>query len=195
METNSQCEPLPVPPAHGEPKKLSPFAKAIIREINSFEKELGIAIPRGIYESVPMCKFGYYFSSKDGFLGTHTNSEFINLLKEKSNGHLVAFGQTRYDFCRGCFELYYANSALGYRLNILFGGAFRDNDAIAEEIAKIRAKLPSLIAKYKPFGDGGITVIFDKGKAGKRLRDSTFKVMADRGKCHETEWLGSHRQR
>jgi hypothetical protein len=136
METNSHCEPLPVPPAHGEPKELSPFAKASIGEINSFEKELGIAIPRGIYESIPMCKFGYYFSSKDGFLGRHASSEFIKLLKDKYNSPLMAFGQTRYDFNSGRVELCYANAALGYRLNILFGGAFRDNDAIAEEITK-----------------------------------------------------------
>jgi hypothetical protein len=41
-----------------------------------------------------------------------------------------------------------------------------DNDAIAEEITKILAKLPGLIAKYKLSGDRAITVIFDRGKAG-----------------------------
>jgi hypothetical protein len=66
-----------VPAGYAEPKKLPPFAKASIGEINSFEKELGIAIPRGIYECVPMYKFRYSFSSKDGFLGTYANSESI----------------------------------------------------------------------------------------------------------------------
>ncbi|MDR2432739.1 MAG: hypothetical protein LBD34_03230 [Puniceicoccales bacterium] len=163
METNSQQEPLPVPPGYGEPEKLPPFDRASKEEINAFEKELGIAIPQEIYKSVAMYKFGYYFSSKDGFLGTHTDPEFIELLKDRSNCPLVAFGQAGYGFNSGRFELYYINDALGYKLNIPFGGAFMDNDTIAKEITEVLAKLPALIGKYKSSDDKTITVIFDRG--------------------------------
>jgi hypothetical protein len=163
METNIQHEPFPVPPGYGEPEKLPPFDRMSIEEINAFEKELGIAIPQEIYKSLPMYKFGYYFSSKNGFLGTHTDLEFIELLKDRSNGPLVAFGQAGYGFNSGRFELYYINDALGYKLDVPFADAFMDNDAIAKEIPEILAKLPALIGKYKPDGKI-ITVIFDGGR-------------------------------
>jgi hypothetical protein len=145
--------------------ELPPFDRAGVEEINAFEKELGITIPREIYGSTAMYKFGYYFSSKDGFLGTHTDHHFIELLKDKSNVPLVAFGQAGYGFNSGRFELYYINDALGYKLDVPFGGAFMDNDAAAKEITETLAKLPALIGKYKPSGDKTVTVIFDRGRA------------------------------
>jgi hypothetical protein len=145
------------------------LARASAGEINAFEKELGIAIPREIYESIPMYKFGYYFSSKDGFLGTRTDSEFVELLEDKSNVPLVAFGQAGYGFNSGRFGLYYIDDALGYKLNVPFGGAFMDNDAIAKEITEILAKLPNLLAKYKSSGGEAITAIFDRGKSGQTI--------------------------
>jgi hypothetical protein len=94
----------------------------------------------------------------------------------------VAFGQSGYGFNNGRFELYYPNDALGYRRNILFGGAFRDNDAMAETITKTLAKLPSLIAKYKHSGDGGITVISDSGKAGQAIERVNLQSYGKSGK-------------
>jgi hypothetical protein len=169
METNTQHEPFPVPPGYGEPEKLPPFNRTNIEEINAFEKELGITIPQEIYKSLPMYKFGYYFSSKDGFLGTYTDPGFIELLKDGSHIPLVAFGQAGYGFNSGRFELYYINDALGYKLDVPFGGAFMDNDAIAKDITEILAKLPALLGKYKPSGDKTITVIFDRGRAGQTI--------------------------
>jgi hypothetical protein len=170
METDSKNEPLLVPPGYGEPKELPPFERTDIAAINAFEEELGITIPPKIYESVPMYKFGYYFSSRDGFLGTYVDSEFIKLLKDKNNAPLVAFGQAGYGFNSGRFELYYIDNAFGYRLNVPFGGAFMDNDAIAKEITETLAKLPDLIAKYKSSDDKTITVVFDDGR-GKQTVD------------------------
>ncbi|MDR2629062.1 MAG: hypothetical protein LBC30_03685 [Puniceicoccales bacterium] len=169
METNSQNKSLPVPSDYGEPIKLPPFDRAGVGEINAFEKELGIKIPREIYGSIPMYKFGYYFSSKDGFLGTHTDHHFIELLKDRSNVPLVAFGQAGYGFNSGRFELYYINDTLGYKLDVPFGGAFMDNDAIAKEITKLLVKLPVFMRKYKSSGDKTITVIFDRGETGQRV--------------------------
>jgi hypothetical protein len=159
----NKSETLPVPPGYAEPEKLPPFEKTDIATINAFEKELGIAIPQELYESVPMYKFGYYFSSKDGFLGTYSDPEFIELLKDKNHIPLVAFGQTGYGFNSGRFEFYHISNALGYKLNIFFGGAFMNNDAIGKKITKTLAKLPDLIAKYKSSDGKTMTVIFDDG--------------------------------
>jgi hypothetical protein len=169
MDNNSLEEPLPVPPGYGKPRELPPFEKTDIAAINAFEKELGIIIPRVIYESVPMYKFGYYFSSKDGFLGTHTDPAFIELVENKANAPLVAFGQAGYGFNSGRFELYYINSTLGYKLNVPFGGAFMDNDAIAKKITETLAKLPDLIAKHKSSDGKTMTIVFDDGKSGQTI--------------------------
>jgi hypothetical protein len=92
MNNNSIKEPLPVPPGYGKPKELPPFEKSDIAGANAIEEELEITIPRRLYESVPMYRIGYYFSSDDRFLGTHTDSAFIEPVKNKINAPLVAFG-------------------------------------------------------------------------------------------------------
>jgi hypothetical protein len=160
---------LPVPPGYGKLKAPPPFENIDIAAINAFEKELGITIPRGIYESVPMYKFGYYFSSNDGFLGTHTDSAFIELVENKANAPLVAFGQAGYGFNSGRFELYYITSTLGDKLNVPFDGAFMDNDAIAKEITETLAKLPELKAKHKSSDGKTLTFVFDDGESGQTI--------------------------
>ncbi|MDR1255588.1 MAG: hypothetical protein LBJ94_01495 [Puniceicoccales bacterium] len=143
---------------------IPPFTKADAAMISAFEKELGIKIPEEIYKSVQMYKFGHYFSSKDGFLGTNTEHQFIELLSSATP--LIAFGQAGYGFNSGRFELHYVDDKFAYKLDAPFGGAFMNNDEIAKELTATLAQLPALIEKYNADGSNQVvTVIFDNGRA------------------------------
>jgi hypothetical protein len=117
-----------------------------------------------MYKSVQMYKFGYYFSSKDEFMGDIGIPKFYEMLDGKSN--LVAFGHRGYGFNSYHFELYYINNALGYELEIPFGGAFMDNDAVAKEISNALQKLPGFIEQYKDSDGKTMTLIVEKGASG-----------------------------
>jgi hypothetical protein len=156
---------LPIPSGHREPKPLPSFERTDIAAINAFEKELGITIPPEILKSVPMYKYGYFFSSKDGFMGTHVEPAFVKMVEDRANVPLVAFGQTGYGFNSGRFEFYYISDTLGYHLNVGFGGAFMDNRAIAKEITTTLSKLPALETQYHSTDGKTVTVVLDKGRS------------------------------